>query len=176
MMDLVISLLFSLLDFLKGAFIFSIPVFFVTFFGVFLFRFFSKKYSLSWIKASFLSTYITVLLLVFFLYLFPFISALLEINYGVVPEQYGTSAAEWIFLGAYTLLRLVLVAIVLALFVLLLEFAGLFVFEALRKRFPTFSYPASAFVGVFFSTAIASAVILWFPWILSGLIYLMYFA
>jgi hypothetical protein len=150
-----------------------------------------KKFKLSWLKASWLSTFIAMFILLIFIYLLPFLQVLDfakndslpaeiktqfdEVN-GVFVEQPTGSipALDALISAVITIARLLLVAAVLALILLPLEFIGSAVFSRLERK-KSANIPAF-YIASFAGLLIAMIVIMVFSWIPAGIIYFIYFS
>ena len=75
-----------MLDFLRGAFIYSLPVFLFTVVAVVARRMTAKRFKLSWITSTMLVTFFMTLSLVTALYISPIIQAFQEPSYTLPPE------------------------------------------------------------------------------------------
>ncbi len=182
-LNLLLNLLFSLIDLAKGSLIFSIPVYLIVLIGVFLRRFFEKKYKLNWFKSSLAATYLLMFALPFFLYIsFP-AASFGEVTIGEIPYT-ARPIGELVFPIILSFIRLLVVAAVLTLMLLPLEFVGVFIFDKQIKRlalikskkWSKLNYFINLYISVFILSLFTAFVILFlFPWILPGVIYLIFF-
>ena len=153
----------------------------------------AKKFKLSWIKASFISTFIAMFLLVLVLYLIPFLQVLSFTQNDFLPAGMQTQIIEaenseelieqpfqanyfldLIIFSVITILRLLFVALVLSLLLLPLELIGSAIFSKLarKKSANILAFYASTFTAM----VVAVIVVFAFPWIPAGLLYFLYFA
>ena len=175
-LELAFNLFFSAVDLLKMAFIVSVPAFCGVLLGKELKKAIEKKIKGSWLKSAFIVTYIFSFVIVFLLYVFPLISASSELSQRFVPEELNPTLTDSIIAVGWALIKILFAAFVIAIFLVLLEFVGLYVFEWLEKKYKL-NYFAGLFVGVFAASLVALIIVLFlFPWTLTGLIYLIYFA
>lgn len=169
-----VSFAISLFDLLKTVFFISLPVFLIAMFSVSLHKKISKKYGLKWFQSAIVSTYLTTLVLIFFLYLVPAIISIIESKGLVAPADFPISPIEQIAFASFSLVKIFLSSAVFAILLMPVEFFGLFVFEKTEKiKLPFF---AKIFLPVYFSTLIAFLILFFNPWILQGLIYMIYWA
>jgi hypothetical protein len=183
-LDLVAYALFSVIDLLKGAFIWSFPVLIFSAFGKLLKDYFEKKYSLSWLKSSFAATYITVLAVTFLVYFLPIVLSFFGRNMGVVPIELEPSIFESTAIIIYHFFRTIFVALIISLLFMPFSFAGSFFSELVKKKFPQkkesrkkfFPKLLRFYAGVYLTVLFASMIILFIvPWAVSGMLYFLFF-
>ncbi|MEW6295786.1 MAG: hypothetical protein AB1467_05875 [Candidatus Diapherotrites archaeon] len=175
-LDLASNAFLSVIDLIKIAFFASIPAFIAVILGKKLKEMLEEKFKGSWLRNSFIVTYVFCLIIVAFLYVFPLMSALGEVDTAGVPEELNPTLADSIIAFFWSVVKVVFSAFVIAVLLIPLEFVGLYVFEWIQKKYK-FNYFAELFLGVFSASLVAVIVLLFlFPWTLTGLIYLIYFA
>ncbi len=174
-LELVLKAIFSLIDLLRGSFFLAIIAFVLVFFASFLHDWLSKKYKFSWLKATMLTSYLAIFILIILLYSAPVISGFNESNQGVVPDFFKMSPVDWLSFIAMVILRNAVIALLFTFFILPLEFLGSMVFDYLKERFKANKW-VNVFVAVF-AACLATAITCLFllPWVVPGLIYLTFF-
>lgn len=172
--NFLLELFLSIVDFLKGSFIYSIPVFLFTMVAIVAQRLIVKRFKLSWVSSTILVTFFMVLSLVTALYLLPIIRAFQEPSYTLPPEL-EPLLEEKVYSFLLQAVRILAVSVVLSLILLPLELMGAFVFDWLSKKtnwtFLVLVY-ASIFVTVVLSAYFAFFV---FPFAIPGIIYLIFY-
>ena len=169
-----IELALSMLDFLRGAFIYSIPVFLFTMVAVVARRLAAKRFKMSWITSTMLVTFFMTLSLVTALYLSPIIQAFQEPSYTLPPEL-ESPLSEKAYSVALQAIRLVAVSVVLSLLLLPLELAGSFVFEWLSKK-TGWTFIVRLYAAVFVATLLAAYFAFFvFPFAISGIVYMIFY-
>ena len=174
MFDAVISVLFSIVDVLKTSFLVSIPVFFAVFAASLIFKKISEKYSLKWLQSAVFATYLTMFILIFFLYAVPLVLSFMQTFGSASNPQFPPTIWEQISFLTLSLLKIIFSSLVFSLLLLPVEFFGLFVFEKFAKK--NWHFLLKLFIAVFVSTMLVLLLILFNPWILSGLLYLIFWS
>ncbi|MBU1120465.1 hypothetical protein KJ660_01160 [Candidatus Micrarchaeota archaeon] len=175
-LNLLVDIVFSLLDLIKGSFLLSIIVFALVLIGIFIQRKLIKKFKLSWIKSSLISTFIIVFIFVFAMYVFPLALGFSGTDPGILPQGFEMTATEYLFLIGMALFKVILLSFILTVFLLPLQFVGLFAMDFLKKKY-SLPFIANVFFAVFCSTLVGSFIVIYlFPWIPTGIVYLLYFA
>ncbi|MFA4907905.1 MAG: hypothetical protein WC602_06545, partial [archaeon] len=127
-------------------------------------------------KAAFIATYIIVFILLLLAYSLPYLAAQDSIAAGnALPDELKPTAQDFAITSGVQLAKLLLVSLAFSIILLPFEFVGMWVFEKLHL-----AKKANKFVSVFvacFAMALAGLIMLLaLPWLLSGVIYLVYFA
>ncbi len=171
-----IDLLVSVFDFLRGAFLLSVVIFFLFLIGYFFSRkILEKKFNLSWMQKTFLSSFFVFVLLLLVFFVWPVIEAFLAVDLGVVPEPLKMTLPEFFYLIVSLLVKLIVASFIFSLLVLPLAFFGVFVFDFISKRFNWNTF-INFFLACFASTILGYFLVLFlFPWIIAGALYLVYF-
>lgn len=170
-----LNIIFSFFDLAKGSAIVSIPVFVFVFVASLARKWLEKKYKWSWIKSSFVTTYFLVFSFVFVLYTFPIVQAFLEAGEETVLPEFAPTPLEIIVPIFLQSARLLLVALILTLLLLPLEFVGLYLFEKISQRVRA-AFSVRLFLAVFLVTLFTFATVIFFAgWVFSGIIYLIFF-
>ncbi len=174
-LDLVLKAFFSVVDLLRGSFLLSIPAFVLVFLASFFHAWLSKKYGFSWLKATMITSYLAIFILIMLLYFTPVISGYGESDQGIVPSIFQTTALESAIFFFLLVLRNAVIALLFAFFVLPLEFLSSSVFDYLNEKAKLGKW-INIFVAVF-AACLATAIITLFllPWIVPGLIYLVFY-
>jgi hypothetical protein len=174
-LELVLNAVFSLIDLLRGSFFIAIIAFIGVFLASFLHDWLSKKYEFSWLKATMLTSYLTIFVLIILLYFSPVISGFGESNQGIVPSSLEMSPAEWVSFIVVMLLRNALVALLFTLFILPLEFFGSMAFDFLKEKYKLNRW-INIFIAVFAVSLLVSIICLFLlPWVVPGLVYLSFY-
>ncbi len=173
--DTLSLILFSILDLLKGSLIFSIPVFAFVFIAIFVQKALSKKYQWTWFKSSAITTYFFMFSLASVLYVLPIIDVFTTTQTVSVLPEFAPTPLEIVLPIILQFVRLLVVALILSFILMPLEFVGLYLFEAISKKTKV-SYSVRLFLAVFLSTLFTLAITIFLaPWIITGLIYLIFF-
>lgn len=174
--NFLLDVVFSLVDLIKGSFLLSIIVFALVLIGIFIQRKLIKRFKLSWIKSSLISTFIIVLIFVFAMYVFPLAVGFSQHDPGILPEGFEMTAGEYLFLIGTALFKILSLSFILTVFLLPLQFVGLFAMDFLKKKY-SLPFLANVFFAVFCSTLVGAFIVIYlFPWIPTGIVYLLYFA
>ena len=180
-LDLLSNVVFSVVDFLKLAIMLAVPTYVFTAIGAWLKGKLCEKFKLSWLKGAAASTFAVFFVLLTALYLFPYVSAFGTETIGAVPEFAQATLDVVLLQGVLLVVRLLLIAALLALLVLPLELAGSYALEALRAKYPALNYYAALLVSVFAVSLLAVFLLLFvIPPIIggdavTGLVYLVFF-
>lgn len=169
--DFLLSNFFGLSNFFIVAFLISLPVFAVVFIAVLLHRKISQKYKYKWFQASLLTTYLMLLVLIFFLYAFPFVSAYLSAGSSNPPDFPPTLFDQLAFISM-SLIKVIFSAFVLTFLLMPVEFLGVFFIEKIRKKKLHDFF--NIFLAVYACTCFTAFVFLAFPQILRALIFLIF--
>lgn len=170
------NLLFSLLGLLKGSLVVFIPVFILVLTGKALRKKIQSKTKWKWFPSALASTFILVWMLILIAYFVPFLEGLSEQSLGEIPASFAPPPAAILYSYVYGLARVTISAAVVCLILMPLEFAGLFVFESLSKRFPKspewIRLLATSYIAALFSSAVFLFII---PEAVTGLLFFIYF-
>lgn len=182
--DNIIVLFTSLFDFLKGAFLLAIPVFFFVLLGDWLKQRLEAWRQFSWLQSAFLSIYIIATLLILVLYYGGYAWALQGYQGGTPPPELQPTPEfalmqTALFLGV-SLVKRLFAGLALSLLILPFAVVGSLALERLKNgqgkkkgKKRAGSWPA-LFAGVFLATALAYLLVLVFDFIPAGVIYLIY--
>ena len=167
--------LYGLFDLLKGSFLVSIIVFVFVFIAIFVRTALAKKYKLNWFKSSILTTYFLVFSLVLVLYIMPVIDILITPATGIILPELQPTPVELLIPFVLQFARLLVIALMLTLLLMPLEFIGIFLFEKISEKFK-FAYSIRLFLTVFAVSVFTSAFVLFVaPWSIAGILFLIYF-
>lgn len=174
-LDLVLKAIFSLIDLLKGSLFLAIIAFAAVFVASFLHAWLSKRFGLSWLKATMVTSYLLIFLLIMLLYCAPIVSGFGETDLGAVPDNYKMTAFDWAAFVAAIALRNSAIALLFTFFLLPLEFLSGMVFDFAKEK-----YKLNKWVNIFiavFASCLATAIICLYllPWIVPGLLYLTFY-
>lgn len=158
-LDPVSDVLLSLLGLLQGSVLTTAPVFAVTLAAAALRKKLAARFGLSWIKSSFIVTYLTVLVISALLYFSPLVASLGEGIYVPAPFQNELWVSALSALAVP--LRLVLVCLAFAVLLLPLELIGSLVFDASKQRWPKINYYLNVLISVFVTVVIAALLAIW---------------
>ena len=174
-LDILINLVTSLIELVRLSLILSIPVFFIALFIGFVTSKITAKFGMSFAKASFISTYLTVLLLIIVLYFYPLYTGYSEAKGNEVkPPQFELTFSDILQAIPAFVIKFLWNAFVFTMLALPIEFAALFIFDWVKNKY---SLPKLANLYIAsFAASIATILILLFvfPFILAGLINLLY--
>ncbi len=173
--NLVLIVFFSLIDLFKGTvFNFPIPFVFVLI-GVFVRRFLSKKFNLSWFWSSLFSTYFLILFLLLLAYFVPVFFGFSESMVGLPPPGLGVTVFDFFLSLVFHFFRLMLVGVVFSFIVMPFVFFGSIVFDLFKSKFKT-HFLINLVLSVFVSLFVF--FMLWIfalPGFEQGVVYLVYF-
>ncbi|MFH0714824.1 MAG: hypothetical protein V1847_03165 [Candidatus Diapherotrites archaeon] len=188
MADFVISVL-QILSVLLYSLLLAVPVCAIAWIGSLLRKRISKKWKISWIFSTAISTYVLVLIGVVALFAFPALSVgsvqdtlPADVNEQIIfeggqavdaPLSPEASVGNSFVSFLYNALRLLVVALVLTLLLLPLEVLASFASDALEKRKAPFLL--QVYVASFVGVLIAFLVLIVFPWLQTGLLYYIFF-
>ena len=177
-LDLLSNIAFSVASFLWLGFISSIPVFALVLIAWLANKIIAKpRKKYSWLARCFALSYIIILCIVAFAYFAPLISAGSQAAAigsepgDVAPNFLSETLPEW----AFYIIRAFVIAFALALLIMPLALIGEFANEAIEKKFRLHK-ALCAYAATLLATFVAVAVIMLFPGIPAGIIYLVYFA
>ena len=169
-----IDVLWAVFGFVKGIFLISLVVFVLSLAGLKIFSYVQKRFSLSWFRAVLLSIFLEVFVLLLVVYFLPAYLGFQEQTYGELLPELQPTIFEIVGGYLFTLVRLLLVSLLFCFLLLPLVFVSSYVFEKLNPKWPHY---LRVFIAVFASTLIGGIVVLLlFPWTISGLLYLIFFA
>lgn len=172
-LDLVAVFLISVFDLLKTGLLLSIPVFVLALIAAAIQSKLSKKLDMNWVKTSFISTYVIVTLLIFFLYFFPLLSVPFDLK-GTVPPEFLPSAQDVIFYNISTFVSLLLKSLVLTIIVIPFELIASLAFSFLDKKFAGKTM-LKVFASVYLTVLLVIALVLFImPWLLLALVMFIY--
>ncbi|MBN1940862.1 MAG: hypothetical protein JW772_01635 [Candidatus Diapherotrites archaeon] len=165
----------NIADLLVLTLMIAIPVFIVALVALFLRERISKKFEMSWIKSTLITTYVFVLLISALAYVSPYYSAFSEseIASQEQPVVLATTPADVAVAFFLTVLRILVVALLFTLLLLPLQFFATFLMDKLaEKKFPK---PAKVFAATYFTCLLALIIMFFvFPWIIPGLMFLFF--
>jgi len=187
----VVQSLIELAFFLLRAALFAIPLTIAVIAFSRLEEGISKKFKLSWVKASALSTFIAAFIAILIIYLIPFFGVLDSSLNDSLPSQITTQIieengqlvevpadsnpiADSAIALIITFFRLAFVSAVIALLLIPLELLASSVFSRLARK-KSANLPAF-YLATLAGFLIAALIILLFPWIPAGIAYFIYFS
>lgn len=196
MPDLLSGLLLSLPPLLTGAFSYAIIAAVFVIIGYAVFKLIEKRYKASWIIKAFAVTCIISIAVILFLYYYPSVIASSQYSLGAIPEEVAPTFAEEATEAILIFLRNILIALALAVILMPLELIGLAINDSILGRLGSPGKGAkgkgtkdrgaktqktphiliAAAIAIYLSTLIAAIILLLFPGILPGILYMIYFA
>ena len=118
----------------------------------------------------------TILLLIFVMYLLPILMVASEVEIGTPPQILQPEPMESFLSFIYTALKLLFAAVVISFIVLPFEILGTLVFDKLKEKYKLPNL-AHTYLATYISTLVAFTLFLvWFQWVFTGLLYLIYWA
>lgn len=178
-LDLLSNIAFSVAGLVWLGLIASLPVFALVLIAWLLHRITTKpRKKYSWLARCFALSYIIILCIVAFAYFAPLISAGSQAasSIGSEPSEVADNLLTETLPGwGFYVFRTFLIAFALALLIMPLALAGQFANEAIAKKFGIHR-ALCAYAATLLATLAAVAVIMLFPGIPAGIIYLVYFA
>jgi hypothetical protein len=170
-----LPIVLGIIDLLRIALIISIPLFLAAIPALFLKNKLAKKFSLNWIQSALITTYLAVTIILIFLYLVPYYLGFLEsiLAKQTPPAILALTPLDLAAAVLLTIIKIVISAIILTIIVFPLEFFAEFVSDKLKeKKIPRL---AKNFVIAYCTSLLVTIIILFvFPWILNGIIFLIY--
>ena len=177
-LDLIAEIVFSLLDFVRMVLIVAIPVFLVVLPSQKLHAFLKKRFKLSWILASFATTCLVLLPVVFVLYLAPFFAGYMSSNLvgQPAPDFMQLTALDYAMAVLATIVKNLLSVLLFAILLMPLLFLASFAEEKIEERFKLPKL-ANTFIAVFLTTVFSWIVVLFiFPWIVNAVLWKLYWS
>ena len=169
------TVIFDIILLLRIALFIGIPVFIIALICIPLKERLVKRFKLSWIQGTAITTYLAVTVILIFLYLLPWYFAYSEslVAGQTAPGILALTPGDLIIAGLLTILKIIMTALIFTVLLLPLEFFATFLLEKLEeKKFPK---PAKIFAAVYCTCLLAAIIVLFaFPWIINGLVYLVY--
>jgi predicted lysophospholipase L1 biosynthesis ABC-type transport system permease subunit len=175
-LEFLATALFSLLSLLWSALLFAIPVFLaVWFLGRRLVVFFQKRWHRSWIQSVFLASYAMFFVVLIIAFFVPVWQATRDSAVGIVPAGIAPSFFDLLGRFFFGLVRVLALSAFFSLLALPLVFVGELFKEWFSKRVR--SAPVCFFAAVWLAMALVLAIVLFLlPWVVPGLLYLIYWA
>ena len=184
LLDNIIILLSSLFDLLKGGFLLSLPVFVLVLIGQRLKREIDRRWKLSWVQSTLLTTYIIATLLILVLY-FGVYAYSLQFYSSTNPPEAIQPVPEFVLMESllfvgFGLAKKLVAGLAVSLMILPLAVIGSVVLERLeardkgRRKKERSSPWLKLFGAVFVATLLAYIVVLIFDFIPVGVVYLVF--
>ena len=169
------DLIFGILIFLKGTLFNAFSIFILAFIGNWLYNLISGKFKAKWLASSFAATYIISFLIVAALFIYPLVSIDKDTVATLLPFMQNTPAEDASYaLGVF--LRFLVVSLIISLIIMPFNLFGAFVSSYISGKFRKLPSFVRLYLACFIVTLIAEIIaIIWFPWMLPGLINLVYF-
>ncbi len=175
-LDLIIKIIFSIVDLLKGTIIFTVPTFVLVLVSSYVRKRIAERFKLNWFLSAAVITYILLFTIILVFYFLPFASSLLETQIGTIPQPFADSFLEMAASTLFVLIRTILVVAVLTLLVLPLEFVGVFLFEKFEEKWPKKGY-LNVLLTTFLMVLITAVIVLFIiPWSWIGVFFLIFFS
>jgi hypothetical protein len=172
------SILEGLLAVIGSAIFWFIPLAVVIIIGLFIFNYIQRQRNWKWIGTSTATIFVMMFILLFGFNLSVIISANEQTNVEQIPlelrENPNYEETSPFALAGIAFVKSILGGVVLTVLLMPFAFLGMATFESLKKRIKGV-WPR-IFITSFIWAAVGSLLLLWFPWILAGLIYLVFFA
>lgn len=174
MLDLLSNAVSSLATLVIASIQFAVPMILLVLLVSPLHRFFSRQFK-SWLKSTFAATYLVFLVLLIIAYFVPAGLGIRESALGTMPEALSATLFEQVLGYLFILVRLLVLTAFFSVLVLPLEFLGIFFFEWFSSK--TKNGLAAKILAVWLTVLVTTAVVLFLiPWIVPGLLYLIYWA
>lgn len=172
--ELVFKAFFSIVDLLRGSFFLAIISFVFVFVASFFHAWITKKLNLSWLKATLITSYLAIFILIMVLYFLPVFSAFQQSDQGIIPSFFVMTPMDWLSFAAGIILRNAAVSLFLVFLLLPLEFFASFVFDSLKEK-TKLSHWIKVFLSVFAACLVAAIILLFLlDWVVTGLVYLVF--
>ena len=173
-LDIIYIGLLSVIDLLKITLIISIPVFLLVIAGIFLRKKIINRFKMSWIKASFIATYIMFLVLLFFVYFLPGALVFFGTDPNILPEEMRLTLMENTLVVLGMVFKMLLNALIFTVILTPLELIASGVAGKLEAKYKR-HWLINTFAGVFAAVLAATTLVVFlFPWAPAGVYYLIY--
>ena len=173
--DILLQVFFSIIDLLRGTFIFSIPLFILVLVTEFFKNAFQKKFNSSFMNSTLIVTYLINLVLITFLYFFPFISSIPEETIGIRPEAFQLGTGDFLLIFGLGFAKIIFVTLTITLILIPFIILGLYFFDKISEKYK-FARLLRLYLSVFLTAFIGFALLLFvFPWLPLALSYFLYF-
>jgi len=170
------DIVFSVIDLMRGSITVAIPLFFLLLVGQWLRKRIEKETKWSWMITALITTYLIIFVLLLVAFFLPFLIASQEQTLGEVPSIFAPSLTNLIAGFLFGVLRVALVAGVLTLILLPLEFVGAYFHEVVSKKLEKSPNWLKLLVTAYITSIFSSAIIIFFiPEAVTGFFYLLYF-
>ncbi|MCD6478709.1 MAG: hypothetical protein J7L44_02355 [Candidatus Diapherotrites archaeon] len=171
--SILLNLILSICDLLKGALPFAIFFFLLALAGLKLRAYMQRRFKLSWIAGTLSSTFLFSLVFVCIAYAVPFFISLPASSLGVVPQPLLPEPAELLSFIVLAAFKIAAAALFLALFALPFILLGSYICSVVEKH--KFNRYFALFVASYLTSALAFALLLYYlRWIFLGLFFFLY--
>lgn len=180
MPDLLTILLASTADLVRGTLLLSIACFIVFILAQPLYKKISEKLEWKWLKASLLTSFIAMLVIVSIAYFVPFLASPKPV---FSETELMPTTIELIGFSLLQIARVILVSLVLSLMLMPFALLSALANDYLSSRQPKKKKSLASrkwlnyFISILISSLIFLIIVLWLvPWAVSGLLYFIFFA
>jgi len=174
-----VSLLIAFVSLLKGSFLISIIGFFLFFIALFLFNEIKSKFKLTWIKSCCLSIFLLSFIFLLVIYFVPAFVFPKIISVPFNDADLALNSFELIASYFAVIVKLIISAAIFTVLLTALTLIGNIIHDILfsSKKSKKLSKWIRYYIVILVECIIVSFILLFvFPWLLQGLIYLIYFA
>lgn len=162
---------------LGSAVFWFIPLSIVTIVGLFFFNYIQKRKKWKWVGNSLVSLFALSFIFLLGFNLLIINSAVQNTDIEQIPielrENPDYLETPWFVLAGLALVKSILGALFLCVFLFPFAFFGMTTFELLKKKVKGI-WPR-IILTCFIWAGVGSIILLWFPWVLAGVIYLLFF-
>ncbi|MAG22337.1 MAG: hypothetical protein CL943_03490 [Candidatus Diapherotrites archaeon] len=177
--NIAIEVLLAIIELLRLGLVTAIPTFVVVLVAEPVYRAITKRFSLSWAKASLITAYLAVTLLIMVLYIVPLFLGWSEsqLTGTPAPAILQTTIVDIATVAVISLLKILITAAIYTVMVLPLLLVSTYVLEKLKAREKPLPSIANKFIAVFATSVLAWIILLFvFPFAWGGLFYLLYWS
>lgn len=170
-----VSIALGILELFRIAIIITIPVFLIAIAALFLRKTLSERFKLNWVKGTLLANYIVIAIIIAIAYILPYSLGFAESGLAKIemPSVLAITPAEILLVTVLSIIKILISTLIITVLVLPLEFFGSFMLEKLKER--QLPELAKLFITAFATCLLATIIILFvFPWIINGIIFLVY--
>ncbi len=170
------KIFFSSITLLKGAIVPAFIVFALVLVGGRLRQVIEKETKWKWVLSTLATTFVVSWCIALLAYFYPIITASQEHGLGLLPSSIAPSLGDLVASYLYGVLKVTLVAAVVALLLIPLEFVGVYIHSVVDRRLAKLPAWVKLLATSYLTTLIASFIILFIvPEAVTGILFLLYY-
>lgn len=167
---------FSVIDLLRGSIVPGLVVFVLVLVGRKLRQVIENETGWKWVVSTLLATFVISWLVFLAAYFYPVLIASQEQGLGLLPSTIAPSAGTVLSSFGYGLLKVTMVAGIVALLVLPLQFVGAYIHSRVDKKLGKANGLVKLLAATYLTTVIASALVLFVvPQAVTGILFMLYY-